>query len=134
MVVLKEKMSIPSVVIEPASSNEGDDDRDTDIISPTVSTGSSVTASTSGVQHITPSDGTLPHDFLYKVETLHDFEAANSDELDLKRGDVVLVVPTVNLEDQEAGWLTGIKLGDWSSLGVSAQRGLFPENFIQRLD
>lgn len=67
MVVLKEKMSIPSVVIEPASSNEGDDDRDTDIISPTVSTGSSVTASTSGVQHITPSDGTLPHDFLYKV-------------------------------------------------------------------
>ncbi|KAK0133760.1 hypothetical protein N1851_030712 [Merluccius polli] len=27
-------MPIPSVVIEPASSNEGDDDRDVDIISP----------------------------------------------------------------------------------------------------
>lgn len=40
----------------------------------------------------------------FQVETLHDFEAANSDELDLKRGDVVLVVPTVNLEDQVKSW------------------------------
>lgn len=31
---------------------------------------------------------------------MHDFEAANSDELELKRGDVVLVVPTVSVEDQ----------------------------------
>ena len=31
---------------------------------------------------------------------MHDFEAANSDELDLKSGDVVLVVPTLLLEDQ----------------------------------
>lgn len=31
---------------------------------------------------------------------MHDFEAANSDELELKRGDVVLVVPTASLEDQ----------------------------------
>lgn len=125
-----EKMAIPSVVIEPASSNEGDDDRDADIISPTVAAGNS----SSSVQHIGPSAGTLPQDFLYKVETMHDFEAANADELELRRGDVVLVVPTVNLEDQEAGWLTGIKVTDWSSLGVSAQRGLFPENFVQRLD
>lgn len=125
-----EKMSIPSVVIEPASSNEGDDDRDADIISPTVAAGNSSTS----VQHIGPSAGTLPQDFLYKVETMHDFEAANADELELRRGDVVLVVPTVNLEDQEAGWLTGIKLTDWSSLGVSAQRGLFPDNFVQRLN
>lgn len=126
----QEKMSIPSVVIEPASSNEGDDDRDADIISPTVTAGNS----SASVQHIGPSAGTLPQDFLYKVETMHDFEAANADELELRRGDVVLVVPTVSLEDQEAGWLTGIKLTDWSSLGASAQRGLFPENFVQRLE
>jgi len=31
---------------------------------------------------------------------MHDFEAANSDELELKRGDMVLVVPTALLEDQ----------------------------------
>lgn len=31
---------------------------------------------------------------------MHDFEAANADELELKRGDLVLVVPTESLEDQ----------------------------------
>ncbi len=31
---------------------------------------------------------------------MHDFEAANSDELELKRGEVVLVVPTESVEDQ----------------------------------
>lgn len=31
---------------------------------------------------------------------MHDFEAANPDELELKRGDIVLVVPTELVEDQ----------------------------------
>jgi len=49
--------------------------------------------------------------FFLQVETMHDFEAANSDELELNRGDVVLVVPTASVEDQvrsvvrkERGW------------------------------
>uniref|UniRef100_A0AAZ3S1W2 Amphiphysin n=1 Tax=Oncorhynchus tshawytscha TaxID=74940 RepID=A0AAZ3S1W2_ONCTS len=70
----------------------------------------------------------------FEVETLHDFEAANSDELELKKGDVVLVVPTATAEDQDAGWLTGIKESEWSHLGASAHKGLFPENFTQRLE
>lgn len=45
--------------------------------------------------------------FYLQVETMHDFEAANSDELELKRGDVVLVVPTASAEDQvRNGWKT----------------------------
>ncbi|KAK5920243.1 hypothetical protein CgunFtcFv8_024078 [Champsocephalus gunnari] len=131
-----EKMPIPSVVIEPASSNEGDDDRDADIISPTAIGDSDMTAETQTIKHMSPSGGVsgLPDDFLYKVETMHDFEAANSDELELKRGDVVLVVPTASVEDQDAGWLTGIRESDWLTLGASAHKGLFPENFIQRLE
>uniref|UniRef100_A0A1A8V4W2 Amphiphysin n=1 Tax=Nothobranchius furzeri TaxID=105023 RepID=A0A1A8V4W2_NOTFU len=131
-----EKMPIPSVVIEPASSNEGDDDHDADIISPTIIGGNVVTGEHASITHMSASGGAsgLPADFLYKVETMHDFEAANSDELDLKRGDVVLVVPTASLEDQDAGWLTGIKEREWITLGTGAQRGLFPENFIQRLE
>ncbi|KAM4556066.1 amphiphysin isoform 2-T2 [Fundulus diaphanus] len=131
-----EKMPIPSVVIEPASSNEGDDDRDADIISPTMVSDNGVTAQSHILKHMSPSGGGsgFPDDFLYKVETMHDFEAANSDELELKRGDVVLVVPTVSVEDQEAGWLTGIKESDWLNLGVGAKSGLFPENFTQRLE
>ncbi|XP_068604765.1 amphiphysin [Brachionichthys hirsutus] len=131
-----EKMPIPSVVIEPASSNEGDDDRDADIISPTAISDNDVAAEDQTVTHVGPSaEGPgLPGDFLFKVETVHDFEAANSDELELKRGDVVLVVPTVSVEDQDAGWLTGIKESDWLARGSGAQRGLFPDNFTQRLE
>ncbi|KAM7379944.1 hypothetical protein PAMP_005432 [Pampus punctatissimus] len=131
-----EKMTIPSVVIEPASSNEGDDDRDVDIISPTTISDNGVAAENQTIKHMGPSGGVsqLPDDFLYKVETIHDFEAANSDELELKRGDVVLVVPTASVEDQDAGWLTGIKENDWLTLGAAAQKGLFPENFTMRLE
>ncbi|XP_073347847.1 amphiphysin isoform X2 [Pagrus major] len=131
-----EKMPIPSVVIEPASSNEGDDDRDADIISPTTISDNDVIAENQTMKHMSPSGGVsgLPDDFIYKVETMHDFEAANSDELELKRGDVVLVVPTASVEDQDAGWLTGVKESDWLAHGVGAHKGLFPENFTQRLE
>lgn len=44
---------------------------------------------------------------LLQVETLHDFEAANSDELNLQRGDVVLVVPSDSEADQVNVWLGG---------------------------
>lgn len=37
---------------------------------------------------------------ILQVEALHDFEAANSDELTLQRGDVVLVVPSDSEADQ----------------------------------
>ncbi|XP_037403256.1 amphiphysin isoform X7 [Pygocentrus nattereri] len=127
----EEKMPIPSVVIEPASSNEGDDDRDGDIISPTATSGNDVTPDSQIAKDISSSG--MPPGFMFKVETMHDFEAANPDELELKRGDIVLVVPTELLEDQDAGWLTGMKESDWLQHGTSAQKGLFPENFTQRV-
>lgn len=65
-------MPIPSVVIEPASSNEGDDDRDADIISPTAISDNGVTTENQNIKHISPSGGAsgLPDDFLYKVRLL----------------------------------------------------------------
>lgn len=65
-------MPIPSVVIEPASSNEGDDDRDADIISPIAISDNGVTAENQTVKHMSPSGGVsgLPDDFLYKVGIL----------------------------------------------------------------
>ncbi|XP_068079477.1 amphiphysin isoform X23 [Danio rerio] len=126
----EEKMPIPSVVIEPASSNEGDDDRDGDITSP-IATGDN--GMIADCQTTKDSSG-MPPRFLFKVETMHDFEAANPDELELKKGDIVLVVPTELAEDQDAGWLTGIRESDWQQRGASAKKGLFPENFTQRLE
>ncbi|XP_064186878.1 amphiphysin isoform X6 [Anguilla rostrata] len=139
----EDNMPIPSVVIEPASSNEGDDDRDGDIISPvTPSDNGELPEGEPSKEGAAPPETdkaeaaaavpSLPPGFLYKVETLHDFEAANSDELDMKKGDVVLVVPTTTTEDQDAGWLTGIKESDWLQQGDSARSGLFPANFTQR--
>ncbi|XP_059357704.1 amphiphysin-like [Carassius carassius] len=127
----EEKMPIPSVVIEPASSNEGDDDRDGDITSPIATSGNGVITECQTTKDI--SSG-MPLGYLFKVETMHDFEAANTDELELKKGDIVLVLPTELTEDQDAGWLTGIRESDWLQHGCSAQQGLFPENFTQRLE
>uniref|UniRef100_A0A672NB93 Amphiphysin-like n=1 Tax=Sinocyclocheilus grahami TaxID=75366 RepID=A0A672NB93_SINGR len=148
ILVLLEKMPIPSVVIEPASSNEGDDDRDGDIISPIATSDNGVITECQTTKDI--SSG-MPPGYLFRVninlatrrtnsyavlqvEMMHDFEAANPDELELKKGDIVLVVPTELAEDQDAGWLTGIRESDWLQLGTSAQKGLFPENFMQRLE
>ncbi|KAG1969739.1 amphiphysin [Pimephales promelas] len=126
-----EKMPIPSVVIEPASSNEGDDDRDGDLTSPIASIDNGVIA---GCQSTIDNSSGMPTGYIFKVETLHDFEAANPDELELKKGDIVLVVPTELAEDQDAGWLTGIRESDWQQHGSSAKKGLFPENFTKRLE
>ncbi|XP_039533164.1 amphiphysin isoform X2 [Pimephales promelas] len=127
----EEKMPIPSVVIEPASSNEGDDDRDGDLTSPIASIDNGVIA---GCQSTIDNSSGMPTGYIFKVETLHDFEAANPDELELKKGDIVLVVPTELAEDQDAGWLTGIRESDWQQHGSSAKKGLFPENFTKRLE
>lgn len=70
-------MPIPSVVIEPASSNEGDDDRDADIISPVAVSDNGVTAET---KHMSASGGAsgLPDDFLYKVGAVPLFSARHT--------------------------------------------------------
>lgn len=58
-------MPIPSVVIEPASSNEGDDDRDGDIVSPIATSGDGVTPDIQTDKDISSSG--MPPGFLYKV-------------------------------------------------------------------
>lgn len=56
-------MPIPSVVIEPASSNEGDDDRDGDIASPIASSGNGVIPEC----QTTKDASGMPRGFLFKV-------------------------------------------------------------------
>ncbi|XP_075274724.1 amphiphysin isoform X3 [Opisthocomus hoazin] len=161
--VSQEKVSsIPSVVIEPASNNEGEGEehevivneskdataemgtQDTDVPpSETSQVGSEqkpaeeIQAAPSQDQPVPAedTDATMPPGFLFKVEVLHDFEAANSDELNLKRGDIVLVIPSETTADQEAGWLTGIKESEWLQYrNANSYKGLFPENFTRHLE
>ncbi|NXJ84273.1 AMPH protein, partial [Trogon melanurus] len=118
---------IPSVVIEPASNNEEEGEehdvvmneskdsaaemgtQDTDIShSETFQAGSEqkpaeeIQTSPSQDQPVAAEDAAsaVPPGFLFKVEVLHDFEAANSDELNLNRGDIVLVIPSETTADQ----------------------------------
>ncbi|XP_068057679.1 amphiphysin isoform X2 [Anomalospiza imberbis] len=153
--------SIPSVVIDPASNNEGEGEHEVimnESRDATTEMGAQVTdtslseTSQSGndqkpaeeIQAILSQDqpvpaedaaSALPPGFLYKVEVLHDFEAANSDELNLKRGDIVLVIPSETTADQEAGWLTGIKESEWLQYrDANSYKGLFPENFTRHLE
>ncbi|XP_053511102.1 amphiphysin isoform X6 [Artibeus jamaicensis] len=153
--VAPQEKVIPSVVIEPASNNEGEGDHET-----TIGVESKEAAEDSGfpdstkempelaseqkttedfqpapsAPSVSQTSEQVPPGFLYKVEALHDFEAANSDELTLQRGDVVLVVPSDSEADQDAGWLVGVKESDWLQYrDLATYKGLFPENFTQRL-
>uniref|UniRef100_A0A8D2NU02 Amphiphysin n=1 Tax=Zosterops lateralis melanops TaxID=1220523 RepID=A0A8D2NU02_ZOSLA len=154
--------SIPSVVIEPASNNEGEGEEHEVIMNEskdaTIEMSAQVTdtslseTSQAGndqkpaeeIQAVLSQDqpvpaedaaSAMPPGFLYKVEVLHDFEAANSDELNLKRGDIVLVIPSETTADQEAGWLTGIKESEWLQYrDANSYKGLFPENFTRHLE
>uniref|UniRef100_A0A8K9X4K9 Myc box-dependent-interacting protein 1 n=1 Tax=Oncorhynchus mykiss TaxID=8022 RepID=A0A8K9X4K9_ONCMY len=67
------------------------------------------------------------------VTTMHDYAANDSDELEMKAGDIVLVVAFDNPEEQDEGWLIGMKEGDWTQNKESAVKGVFPENFTSRL-
>ncbi|XP_042662344.1 amphiphysin isoform X10 [Tyto alba] len=161
--VSQEKVSsIPSVVIEPASNNEGEGEEHKVIVneskdaaaemgtqgtdtspSETSQVGNEqkpaeeIQAAPSQDQPVPAEDtaSAMPPGFLFKVEVLHDFEAANSDELNLKRGDIVLVIPSETTADQEAGWLTGIKESEWLQYrDANSYKGLFPENFTRHLE
>uniref|UniRef100_A0A4W4EN51 Myc box-dependent-interacting protein 1 n=1 Tax=Electrophorus electricus TaxID=8005 RepID=A0A4W4EN51_ELEEL len=65
--------------------------------------------------------------------SLHDYAATDNDELDLKAGDVVLVIPYINSDEQDEGWLLGVKESSWLQNKNLTAKGVFPENFTQRL-
>uniref|UniRef100_A0A3Q2QEF7 Myc box-dependent-interacting protein 1 n=1 Tax=Fundulus heteroclitus TaxID=8078 RepID=A0A3Q2QEF7_FUNHE len=75
----------------------------------------------------------MPPGFLFKVQVMHDYAANDTDELEMKAGDVVLVVTFDNPEEQDDGWLLGLKQDDWQQKKENASKGVFPENFTQRL-
>ncbi|XP_036426366.1 myc box-dependent-interacting protein 1b isoform X5 [Colossoma macropomum] len=79
------------------------------------------------------SDAEVPSGVAYKVKAMHDYAATDSDELDLKAGDIVLVLPFDNPDEQDEGWLLGVKESHWLVNKDLTAKGVFPENFTQRL-
>uniref|UniRef100_A0A8C6P1Y7 Myc box-dependent-interacting protein 1 n=1 Tax=Nothobranchius furzeri TaxID=105023 RepID=A0A8C6P1Y7_NOTFU len=71
--------------------------------------------------------------YVQKVQVMHDYAANDTDELEMKAGDVVLVITFENPDEQDDGWLMGIQQNDWQQNKENATKGVFPENFTQRL-
>lgn len=79
------------------------------------------------------SGGDLPPGFVYKVKAIHDYTATDGDELELKMGDVVLVLAFDNPDEQDDGWLMGVKESYWLQHKDISVKGVFPENFTQKV-
>ncbi|XP_034417539.1 myc box-dependent-interacting protein 1 [Cyclopterus lumpus] len=75
----------------------------------------------------------MPAGFLFKLQVMHDYAANDTDELEMKTGDVVLVIKFDNPDEQDDGWLMGMTQDDWLQNKENAAKGVFPENFTQRL-
>uniref|UniRef100_A0A3B1JF02 Myc box-dependent-interacting protein 1 n=1 Tax=Astyanax mexicanus TaxID=7994 RepID=A0A3B1JF02_ASTMX len=75
----------------------------------------------------------MPPGFLYKVQTMHDYAANDTDELEMKAGDTVLVVTFDNADEQDEGWLMGVREVDWIEKKDLSKKGVFPENFTQKM-
>uniref|UniRef100_A0A3B4GXJ0 Myc box-dependent-interacting protein 1 n=1 Tax=Pundamilia nyererei TaxID=303518 RepID=A0A3B4GXJ0_9CICH len=68
-----------------------------------------------------------------QVKAVHDYAATDGDELELKMGDVVLVLAFDNPDEQDDGWLMGLKESHWFQKKDISAKGVFPENFTQRV-
>ena len=66
----------------------------------------------------------LPPGVLYKVRATYKYAAEDQDELNFEPGEIVRVIEFEDPEEQEEGWLLGIK----ESTG---EKGLFPANFTK---
>ncbi|XP_071826481.1 myc box-dependent-interacting protein 1-like [Apostichopus japonicus] len=73
-----------------------------------------------------PKTTDLPEGVLYMVKALHDYACLDSDELSFLKGETIQVIAFDDPEDQDDGWLYGIKESDNT-------RGVFPENFTIRI-
>ncbi|KAI1899030.1 hypothetical protein AGOR_G00078480 [Albula goreensis] len=75
----------------------------------------------------------MPPGFLFKVKAMHDYIANDADELEMKAGEIVLVVAFDNPDEQDDGWLMGMLESKWRQIKDQAHKGVFPENFTQKL-
>ncbi|XP_077430824.1 myc box-dependent-interacting protein 1b isoform X3 [Vanacampus margaritifer] len=79
------------------------------------------------------SEYNLPPGFLYKVKAVHEYAATDGDELELTIGDVVLVLAFDIPDEQDDGWLMGVQESHWIQNKDISSKGVFPENFTQKL-
>merc|ERR1712095_177660 len=70
------------------------------------------------------STDNLPPGVLYKVKATYKYQAEDMDELAFEVGEIIDVIEYEDPEEQEEGWLMGVK-------DSTGQKGLFPANFTK---
>uniref|UniRef100_A0A3Q1DCA3 Myc box-dependent-interacting protein 1 n=1 Tax=Amphiprion ocellaris TaxID=80972 RepID=A0A3Q1DCA3_AMPOC len=80
-----------------------------------------------------PDANTESTDTALQVKAIHDYAATDGDELELKIGDMVLVVAFDNPDEQDDGWLMGVTESSWMQNKDISAKGVFPENFTQKV-
>uniref|UniRef100_A0A1B6CJ06 Uncharacterized protein n=1 Tax=Clastoptera arizonana TaxID=38151 RepID=A0A1B6CJ06_9HEMI len=68
----------------------------------------------------------LPPGVLYRVKATYKYNREDEDELSFEVGEVIRVIEYDDPEEQEEGWLMGIKEG-------TGEKGMFPANFTRPL-
>lgn len=68
----------------------------------------------------------LPPGVLYRVKATYKYNREDVDELSFDVGEIIRVVEYDDPEEQEEGWLMGIKEG-------TNEKGMFPANFTKPL-
>ncbi|VEN57333.1 unnamed protein product [Callosobruchus maculatus] len=68
----------------------------------------------------------LPPGVLYRVKATYKYNREDVDELSFEVGEVINVVEYDDPEEQEEGWLMGIK-------ETTGEKGMFPANFTRPL-
>ncbi|MGH0173712.1 UNVERIFIED_CONTAM: hypothetical protein FKN15_001350 [Acipenser sinensis] len=127
--VFQEKMTIPSVVIEPASNNEWDDEelQAEDVREPEV-----VPEPDSKVSDSREMPAAIPEE--PAAAAAQESQPLTEPAVETKPE----VATTQSLPPgylyKEAGWLTGIAENDWLQYRDITHKGLFPENFTQRIE
>ncbi|XP_040214166.1 myc box-dependent-interacting protein 1 isoform X8 [Rana temporaria] len=90
-------------------------------------------ATVNGTVESAPPKTNMPPGYICKVRAQHDYSSTDNDELNLKAGEVVLVTQFDNPDEQDEGWLMGIKESDWlQNKEFEQHRGVFPENFTEK--
>ncbi|XP_065079323.1 myc box-dependent-interacting protein 1 isoform X3 [Ochlerotatus camptorhynchus] len=96
---------------------------------PTATTATTTTSATTTSEKVTTNGATttdLPPGVLYRVKSTYKYVREDVDELSFEVGDTINVIEYEDQEDQEEGWLMGIKEG-------TNEKGMFPANFTRPL-
>ncbi|CBY34029.1 unnamed protein product [Oikopleura dioica] len=77
----------------------------------------------------------MPDGYERTVIAVYNYAAADEDELCFNKGDHILVIKHPQPEEQDDGWLLGIRKNVWEEKAdLKASWGLFPENFTRPTD